>query len=177
MGAHIAVVIDWYGPYHGIQEAKKAAKSDWVDGFYLLIGKEKYQKSPPKLLYVGISDYLPDRVTPQHPILPYISGEPMVWLGYIVTYGIPGRANKKLLQLAEWAIAYFLELPLNTKKTAYPPNDPITVFNRWWKKDYETPRKQRPHPHWPDVIDFAGWEYGARVGWLGYSDRWGKEDF
>jgi len=176
VGTHIGIVVDWYGPYKGIQEARRATKADYEDGLYLFIGKQKYQKSPPKLLYVGLSGSLHYRLTPQHPILPDISGEPIIWLGEIASYGIPGRASQNLLHLAEWATAYFLQLPLNSKKTYNPPNYPVTVVNRWWKKDYQTPRKQRPHPNWPDMIDFMGRGYGGRVGWLGYSDRWGKED-
>lgn len=176
MGTHIGIVVDWRGPYNGIEGARKVTGSGYEDGLYLFIGKQKYQKSPPKLLYVGISDSLQDRLTPQHEKLSYIAGEPIIWLGEIASYGIPGRASQNLLHLAVWATAYFLQLPLNSKKTYNPPNHPVTVVNRWWKKDYQTPRKQRPHPNWPDMIDFMGRGYGGRVGWLGYSERWVKED-
>jgi hypothetical protein len=176
MGPHIGIVVNWYGPYKGIQEARTAAKNDYEDGLYLFIGRKKHQKSPPKPLYVGLSGYLLYRLTTQHEKLPYIAGEPLVWLGEIASHGIPGRPSQNLLHLAEWATAYFLSLPLNEKKTYTPPNHSITLVNRWWKKDYESPRLQRPHPDWPDVIDFMGMEYGARVSWIGYSDRWGKDD-
>lgn len=177
MAAHIGIVINWYGPYKGIQEAKVAAKNDYTDGLYLFIGKQKYQKSPPKPLYVGISGLLLSRLTPQHHILPYIAKEPLIWLGEVASHGIPGKPSQDLLQIAEWAMAYFLGLPLNEKKTYTPPKNPVTLVNRWWKTDYESPRLQRPHPNWPDVIDFVGKDYGAKVGWLSYSERWRPTDF
>lgn len=177
MGQHVGIVIDWRGPYSGIEQAKGVTASYW-DGLYLFIGKRRYQKLPnKKLLYVGISGALDNRITTQHEKLSYISGEPTIWLGEIASYGVPCRASQNLLHLAEWATAYFLQLPLNNKKTYNPPNYPVTVVNRWWKRDYKTRRIQRPHAGWPDVFDFPGREYGARVGWLGYSERWGPTDF
>jgi hypothetical protein len=141
MGTHISIVVDWYGPYKGIQEAREPAENDYGDGLYLFIGRQKYQKWPPKLLYVGISGSLHNRITTHHEKLPYIAGEPIIWLGEIASYGIPGPASQNLLHLAEWATAYFLKLSLNSKKTFNPPNYPVMVVNRWWKKDYKTRRK------------------------------------
>lgn len=55
MGYHIAVVVDWYGPYK-IDEARKAAKEfEGGPSSYMLIGQTKGQKSPAKLQYVGVS--------------------------------------------------------------------------------------------------------------------------
>jgi len=141
MGAHIAVVIDWYGPYRGIHEARKGAKSDYEEGLYLFIGKQKNQKSAAKLLYVGISGYLSDRLINQHPQLQYIAGEPMIWLGEVATYGIPGRRRDQIIQHAEWTIAYFLELPLNEKKRAThlmwgARLGWFRYFERWKPKDF-----------------------------------------
>jgi len=177
MSNHIAVVIDWFGPYKGIQEANKVAQNDFEGGLYLFIGRKKHQKSRPKLLYVGKSNDLSFRVNPNHHILPFISGYPLIWLGEIASYGIPGKVKVDLIHQAEWAMIYFLQPLLNEKKAANPPNYPITVFNRWWKKDYETPRKQRPHLAWPDVIDFRGCYSGARIGWVDYSYKYEPTDF
>lgn len=177
MGTHVAVVIDWFGPFKGIQEANEAAEENLTEGLYLFIGKAKHQKSPPKILYVGVSEFLPGRLTPQHHKLPNISGDPLIWLGGIASYGIPGRVSHNLIHHAESAIVYFIQPPLNDRKASFPPDFPITVFNRWWRKNYKTPRKQRPHRAWPDIIEFTGWDYGARVGWVNYSDRYDPEDF
>ena len=37
---------------------------------------------------------------------------------------------------------------------------------------------QKAAPDWPDLIDFLGREYGARVVWFGKNvKRWNTEDF
>ena len=180
MKKHIAIVADWYGPY-GLVEAMEVAANDFNDGMYMLIGKKKYQKSGPKLQYVGIAAQLYDRIWPRHHAISELPSGVRIWLGEIATVGIPGKKEKVTdtqLDLAEWALVYFLELPLNTKKKRNPPFRPLTLLNRWWFKDYETPRKRRPHPDWPDVIGFAGYDYGAKVGWLGGKiERWSQKDF
>src|SRR5690606_3401447 len=105
-----------------------------------------------------------------------------IWLGEVSSVGIPGKNSKKTnaqLDLAEWAHAYFLELPVNNRKKAQPPFRPVTVINRWWRVDYETPARQRPHADWPDVIDYLGREYGAKVAWFGNQrfEKWTSDDF
>jgi hypothetical protein len=180
MGKHIAIVVDWFGPYTTIKAASEAAKADFRAGLYMCIGKVAHQKSPSRLQYVGISSELWKRVGPAHTTLQKVSQFRLIWLGEIATVGVPGRKQKVTdvcLDLAEWAHAYFLRLPLNSQKTAYPPDKPVTVLNRWWRKNL-TPRNNRPHPEWPDIIDFAGKEYGARVGRLGGKiARWAPEHF
>jgi hypothetical protein len=41
----------------------------------------------------------------------------------------------------------------------------VTVLNRWWKPDgeYDNPWVKRPHPYWPDLIDFRGPKCSARI--------------
>ena len=72
-----------------------------------------------------------------------------------------------MLDLSEWAHAYFLQLPHNNKKKATPPDRAITVYNRWWKRDFVTPYKRRPHNSWPDMIDYVGPDYDAKLVWFG----------
>ena len=102
-------------------------------------------------------------------------------MGEVASFGIPGTKKKVTdvqLDLAEWLHSYFLELPLNERKKENPPDSPATVLNRWWFKDYETPRQKRPHKDWPDVIDFSGKEYGAKVVWYGGKlVRWKPGEF
>ena len=43
MQKHVAIVVDWFGPYD-LESAKKAAKENFENGLYLLVGKAKYQK-------------------------------------------------------------------------------------------------------------------------------------
>ena len=79
-----------------------------------------------------------------------------------------------MLDLAEWAHIYFLQLPLNEKKKARPPDRPITVLNRWWKTDYETPIQKPPHPSWPNLIDFLDDGYDTRLVWFGKRQEFRK---
>jgi len=180
MAKHISIVIDWFGPYTK-EEARSKARSDYGSGLYMLRGKVKYQKSPSELKYIGIAQELCSRIGNGHHIIPELEQECVIWLGEVASFGIPGKKKKVTdiqLDLAEWLHAYFLQLPLNTKKKINPPDLPATVLNRWWLKDYETPRKQRPYKDWPDVIDFLGREYGAKVVWFGIKlERWNIGDF
>ena len=114
----------------------------------MLIGKSKHQKSKSKLQYIGIANDLSKRLNSKHHAISHLSKELAIWMGEIGSVGIPGKKSKIKniqLDLAEWAHTYFLDLPLNLKKTKNPPDQPVTVLNRWWNKDYETPRKKRPH--------------------------------
>ena len=177
---HVAIIVDWSGPYMSISEAKAAAR-DYEDGLYMAIGKKKYQKKPRQLQYVGIADELSSRVHTAHPKLPYLP-ELELWLGEIASTGIPGPKKKKVdpcLDLAEWALAYFLELPLNDRKRHHPPPRPVTVLNRWWYPDHETKRSRRPHSDWPDLVEYFGLEQGARTSWISResSQIWDPEDF
>ncbi len=166
---HLAVVVDWYGPYT-LDEAKLSARLDYESGLYLGIGKLKHQKGAPIIQYVGISKNLARRLQ-THKKLPEILRETKIWLGEVATAEVPGKKIKKTvasLDLAEWALAYFLEIPMNEKKRKTAPSRAITLLNRWWNKiDYKTPWVKRPHAAWPDLIDFVSNEYVTKIVWFG----------
>lgn len=61
MGNQIAVIIDWYGPYSTLKSARRAARQDYGEGLYMLIGKTKNQKKV-KLQYCGIAKDLAGRL-------------------------------------------------------------------------------------------------------------------
>ena len=165
---HLAIVIDWYGPYT-LSEALLAAKNDGFSlGLYLAIGKRPYQRKS-EAQYVGLSTWLATRLTNHHK-LPAITKDMKLWLGEASTAEPAGkktRSTSPTLDYAEWLHAYFMKLPLNSKKTLWPPPKPVTVLNRWWKKDYKTPWVKRPDAAWPDLIDFLGSEYSAKLVWFG----------
>ena len=164
----ITATIDWFGPY-SIEEAAKASKFDYEDGVYMVIGKAKYERSD-KLQYIGLATDLGKRLNGNHHKIPQVTRDQKIWLGEVTSPRTPGKKIKvtdRLLDLAEWAHAYFLQLPLNGKKTTNPPDREIVVYNRWWQKDYETQYKQRPHRNWPDFIDYYGPNYLAKIVWFG----------
>jgi hypothetical protein len=59
-----------------------------------------------------------------------------------------------------------MNLPKN-KRLNRPPPKSATILNRWWKTDLKTPRYHRPHPAWPDLIDYSGRSFRARTIWFG----------
>lgn len=160
-------VVDWYGPYT-LEEARTATP-DFGDGIYMATGACKYQRAV-RPQYLGITSSLSSRLNGDHHKLSLVTREQELWLGEIASYRRPGRKTKatdRMLDLAEWAHIYFLQLPLNEKKRAQPPDYPITVYNRWWRNDYATPHRRRPHQRWPDLIDFVDCDYPAKVVWFG----------
>lgn len=164
----VVAVVDWYGPY-SLEAARTAAFHHYDDGIYCAIGKRKYERES-HMQYCGLASNLRARLSGAHHRLPLITRDIEVWLGDVVSPRTPGRKIKitdRMLDLAEWAHAYFLQLPLNDRKKTAPPDRPITVYNRWWHTDFETPYRRRPHNEWPDVIDFLGEEYQVKVVWFG----------
>ena len=164
----IVSVIDWVGPYSWSEAA--AASADYEDGVYVAIGKTKRQRSS-RLQYVGLASNLSSRINGYHHKLEKITRDLEIWLGEVVSPRTPGKKLKvtdRMLDLSEWAHAYFLQLPLCERKTTNPPDGAITVYNRWWSKlADDAPRKKRPHEDWPDFIEFIGYEYDAKTVWFG----------
>ena len=163
----VMAIVEWYGPYSH-EDAQEAAL-DFEDGLYIAIGKRKYQRSL-DVQYIGLASSLRSRLSTDHHKLPQITRDLSLWLGEVTTPRSPGRKIKvtdRMLDLVEWAHIYFLQLPLNDRKKSNPPDHPITVYNRWWKSDYESQYKRRPHKNWPDLIDFAGSECEAKLVWFG----------
>ncbi|WP_223531285.1 hypothetical protein [Pseudomonas sp. GL-R-19] len=168
----ITAIIEWFGPYD-FAGAKEAMAKDYGDGLYMFVGKLGGE-SRSKLQYVGIAKNLRSRLNARHPILAqFLAEHPSykgLWLGEVVSPRTPGKklkATDQMLDLAEWAHAYFLQLPLNTQKRKTPPERPIVVYNRWWKTDYQTPHSVRPNGAWPDLIDWVGEDYPVKLAWFG----------
>ena len=80
---HLAVVVDWYGPYTP-EEARASSRIDYESGLYLGIGKRKHQKSSAVPQYVGLSKNLALRLA-THNKLPDISRNARFWLGEVAT--------------------------------------------------------------------------------------------
>jgi hypothetical protein len=179
----ITAIIDWYGPYT-FTEAKEVLKRDYLDGLYMIHGKLPDQ-SRSVLQYVGIAKNLNSRLNQRHHILSaFLEQSPRLkclWLGEVVSPRTPGKklkATDQMLDLAEWAHAYFLQLPLNTQKKKTPPERSIVIYNRWWHKDYETAHAKRPAREWPDLIDWIDEDYPAKVVWFGEKEvQKSVEDF
>jgi len=163
----VFALVEWFGPYE-LEDAQKAS-ADHDDGLYVIIGKQPGERAS-RDQYIGLASNLRARLNGKHHKIPLVTRECKVWLGDVLTPRTPGRKIKmtdRMLDLVEWAHAYFLQLPLNSMKKAKPPDRPIAVYNKWWQTNSEVPYKRRPHADWPDIIDFFGEEYPAKLVWLG----------
>ena len=163
----IVAIVDWCGPY-SVEEALPAS-FDYEDGLYVFIGKTSYERQT-SVQYIGLASSLARRLNSPHHKLPAVTKDLELWLGDVASPRSPGRKIKvtdRMLDLVEWAHIYFLQLPLNDRKKSSPPDYPITVYNRWWRQDYETRYKKRPHADWPDLIDYLGAEYDVKLVWFG----------
>lgn len=175
MAKHLAIVVDWYGPFT-VQDALDAAKKDgFKAGLYVGTGKTPYARGDAKPQYIGLSKQLSTRLKNHHK-LPSISRDAKIWLGEVATAEPSGKNAKSTaasLDYAEWLHAYFLQLPLNEKKTKSAPDRAVTVLNRWWKTDYNSPwvRKPRSLSIWPDLIDFINTAYPAKIVWFGKKQK------
>lgn len=172
MPRHFMIAVDWFGPYD-LEGANKAAGADWENGLYMCIGKRPYQRVQ-TMQYVGIGIHVHTRLKEEHHKLQEVTKQRQIWLGEIVTAEPSGKKIKvtpATLDYAEWLHARFLRLPLNEKKTKGLPPRSVTVLNRWWKTDYATPRRKRPHPDWPDLIDYPSYDLPARLVWFGKGQR------
>lgn len=174
MQKHLMIAINWYGPYLDIASARDAAQADYDHGLYMCIGMAAYQRKA-SIQYIGIGGKLHRRINAHHHKISKIKRSLNIWLGEVDTAEPSGKRMKVTrtsLDCAEWLHARFMDLPLNEKKTKSPPDRSVTVLNRWWKPDYVTIRKHRPHPEWPDIIDFPGYELPARTVWFGGKQRY-----
>jgi hypothetical protein len=168
MPKHFMIAVDWFGPYD-LQKAQEAARADYDHALYMCIGRRPYQRRR-ALQYIGIGEKVHTRLSKDHHKLQAVTHERQVWLGEVATAQPSGKKlkiTKPTLDYAEWLHARFLQLPLNEKKTKALPPRSVTVMNRWFRKDYETPRRSRPHPDWPDLLDYPGYDIPARLVWFG----------
>lgn len=169
---HLMIAINWYGPYCDLDEARSCARYDFEHGLYLAIGKCESQRVR-SVQYVGIGANVHTRLTERHHKLSLIRANRTIWLGEIATAEPSGKrlkATRATLDFAEWMHARFMKLPLNDKKTKTLPTRSVTVLNRWFYDDYETPHR-RPHADWPDLIDYPGYELPARTVWFSQRQR------
>lgn len=168
---HLMIAVDWYGPYT-LDQAYEAAKLTPGPGLYLCIGRCRYQRKK-QIQYVGIGKTVYTRLVPDHHKLKLVIHQRQIWLGIVSTAEPSGRKMKVTqagLDYAEWLHARFLQLSLNEKKTKKAPPRSVTVLNRWFTLD-TTVRRNRPHPDWPDLIDYPSWEMPARTVWFGGRQR------
>ncbi|MEQ6335716.1 MULTISPECIES: hypothetical protein [unclassified Sphingobium] len=170
-----AVVVDWYGPYDSVKAAKAVIREwDMGEVLYMAAGTVDRQTIP-KLQYVGITKGFEGRMRPEHKVRTTIAEEGLsIYLGEVSSQAVSGRKaghhHKRFtvpVYLAESALAFFLQLPLNSDKRCSRPKDSIVLLNRWWKADGQSRSRRRPHPDWPDFIEYDDESDVGSVVWHG----------
>jgi hypothetical protein len=182
-----AVVIDWVGPFASIQELREWT-TEWghrrVNSLYVAVGSRRRQTKS-ELQYVGITGNLWKRFNTRHPINVLLKKRGLkLFIGIVSSQAVAGRKaghhHKKFsvpVYLAESALAFLLELPLNKDKRCSVPKDSIVLTNRWWKRDNETRYRNRPSADWPDFLEFEwgedrlGRDATGQVVWFGRRGR------
>jgi len=176
MGVTCAAVVDWYGPYESVAAAKAAIR-EWgsEEVLYLAAGTVGRQRTP-KLQYVGITKNFEGRLNADHKIRKWVKDEGLsLYIGEVGSQAVAGRKARHHhknftvpVNLAESAIAFFLQLPLNSAKRCSRPKGSIIVLSRWWKTtDYDARKHRRPHHDWPDFIEYDDISDTGSVVWHG----------
>ena len=83
---HIAIVVDWFGPYSSVKDAAKKARNHYEAGLYLVVGKVKHQKNSSRLQYIGIANDLCVRIYSSDGIKD-VTRDRKIWLGEVASIG------------------------------------------------------------------------------------------
>ncbi|WP_066487303.1 hypothetical protein [Sphingomonas sp. CCH9-F2] len=167
-----AALIDWCGPFHTIEAACAAvAEGGYGEALYMAIGSKLGQRVT-HVQYVGITGDLTGRFNGKHPIQTLLRAKSLrLYVGIVTSQSVAGKKAshhaKIPLYLAESALAFLLELPLNKDKRCNPPKDSIVVVNRWYREDFATRRRRQPHATWPDLVEYDGYEGTGDIAWHG----------
>ncbi len=170
-----AALIDWCGPFKTVAAACEAvAEEGYGEALYLAIGSRRGQAKT-HLQYVGITKDLTKRFDGKHPIQLLLNAKSLrLYVGIVTSQAVAGKKAARhakrfsiALYLAESALAFLLELPLNKDKRCNPPKDSIVVVNRWYRQDFYTRRRRRPHSSWPDLVEYDYDEGIGDIAWHG----------
>ncbi|EPT7430025.1 hypothetical protein ACVSEE_003569, partial [Vibrio cholerae] len=148
MSSHTTVIVDWRGPF-SYEEIE--SNPDWENGLYLATGKLKYEREA-TIQYCGITEGTFIGRLKNHHKVHEINRDKEFWIGEVK---YPDEVSRYFLEMAESIIIYFWQPELNERKKLSLPK-PITLINRWYKKDY-SPR-YRQHPMCKYLDDVLSWD-------------------
>jgi len=178
-GEQVASIVYWFGPFRD----KSSIPSDiqkkcWKHGVYLIIGRHKpFFLFDKYLQYIGESSNLAVRLSDTHDKLRRVSAVGLqVWVGIVQTDLIRKSPDdddlpRQYQQIVETesALIHFMPTRLNIDRKRHPPSMPVLIRSYWKTKDGNALSK-RPHPAWPDLIEYHP-ENGGRLVWLGNRPR------
>lgn len=157
-------VLEWYGPYESIEEIWDDLETEDCS-IYLITGKEKYERGPEHIKYVGITERDPAKrlSDKDHREKQKLISYKKYWVGRFSQ-----RTNKKSrlnAELIETLFIHYLHISkeriINDKKLKKVPEHPLTVVNRWLLKNIDSHRVNKPRrlSSLPDILLFDGNEY------------------
>lgn len=181
-----AAIVDWFGPYKSTAELRDAADELGVllkHNLYMAIGSRPRQKNV-DIQYVGISRSIWTRFDKKHPINSLLKKQSLkLFLGIVSSQSVSGRKASHHhkgfsipVTLSESILAFLLELPLNKDKRCSTPVDSITLVNRWFKTNLDDRYRNRPHPNWPDYLEYDWETDDAKIVWFGGKQRTFRRD-
>ena len=146
----IAVIVDWYGPYHGIKEFKnEVTDREWEGSriLYMALGRHGEYR------YIGMTISPKERFRRDLHRPMFKKKNKTFYAGAIETQHVHTRRGKKPpdLRFAEHALIYFLKPRLNTQNKFTPPADCVSVFSRFFDLDEEP---KDPPPLFPPFVAY-----------------------
>ena len=150
-----AFVIEWQGPYT-LEEINELQDKRNSGSMYMVSGLHRYQHGESIVQYIGISKRgAAIRFHDKGHKSELVSRECQYWLGHITN---APETNKDNRELAEYALIYTCQPPLNEKKKVTRPKQPVVVINRWLNEagEYRQRRVWPVQKDVPDIIFFDG---------------------
>lgn len=158
-----------------MKEANAAIRASGFGEVLFMTAGTVGRQSLPKLQYVGITKGFERRMNTRHKVRTTIADEGLsIYIGEVPLKRYQDEKASHHhkgftipVNLAESALAFFLQLPLNSDKRCSRPRDSVVLLNRWWKTDIDTRSRRRPHPDWPDFIEYDEVSDTGSVVWHG----------
>jgi hypothetical protein len=142
------IILNWEGPFTLDEVLENKQRSN---GLYIITGKGKYERCI-DIQYCGITEGSFYNRLKNHHKASLVTREQEIWLAKVE---YPVEVTRTFLEKAESIIVYFWQPNLNDRKKVYPPT-PITLVNKWYKKD-GSPRL-RQHSMMKDLADVLCWD-------------------
>lgn len=178
-------LLQWFGPFQEKDECKEWLKKNNADEkefyFYIIIGKEKFQRK--FSFYCGISeqDQIYKRWNKEHVLNSFVRDKE-IWIARFSDNrlrNVPKEDVHNIVELVEHALIYYMSNKMNMdcyvsneKKTMSIPKESIFIINQWYNKntnDNFIRRISIAPKSFPDVITFDN-EYIGEGLWK-ISDR------
>lgn len=157
-------VLEWYGPYDSIEDIWNDYDTE-ACSIYLITGKEKFERGPEHIKYVGITERDPAKrlKDKDHKEKQKLISYKKYWVGRFSRSS--NKNSRTNVELIETLFVHYLHISeekiINDKKLKKRPETPLVVVNRWFLKSHDYHRMNKPArlSSLPDVLLYDGDEY------------------